>query len=233
MSLDNCLACCPCPAKCVCPLDICNDVKINGCVSRTEVRINDESPSACVGDQEAILYCWRICVENCSSQVLCHANVALDLRWKILAAGAEMVTDGTIFQNCLLTGLNLAVTDVTTNIPTAFPVGASVFTGFGAGALLFDATQNNQIPPGKWVIEVCAEIQKSQLEALNISPCPDPALFPAVLTLHAEIPINVGCPVNVSTFVGCVPEAVVVAPFPCNTSLLPNLPSDCLDKRVK
>lgn len=217
MSALDCFPCCA--PVCKCPISVCDDVKISACVSRTEVVVNDDDATmSCIGEQDAILYCWRIMIENCSSQTLCHAHLDLDLRWKLQAAAPALNVNPdtqSIFQNCLLTVPFLDRTEVETNLPNVQTVADNAFTGFQDGAALF-AGSNDLIPPGKWVVEVCAEIQKSALGDHGIIDCPDPALFPSVLTLRAEIPINVGCPINISTFVGCNPESVTVAALPCN-----------------
>ncbi len=214
--MTDCLFNSCCPSVCPCETDL---VKVTACVSKTEIVVEDELSVSCTGEQDAILYCWRICLDN-AGQTITNARLSLALTWKILAAAPTLTSEGrSIFQNCLLTGDLLSRTEVSTNIPSVHVVGANVWNGFDQ-IELFDLDFVNQIPSGKWVVEVCAEIQLSQLQALGI--ISNPALFPSLITLRGRSLTNY-CPINQSTFAGCVPESITVAPFPCDATTLPNL----------
>jgi len=191
-------------------------VKIAGVVNRTDISVPTDSPSTS-GAQDAILYCWRLSIENCSNTTFCDVQVRLEPRFKTTgtvpcAGGGQIFNPDVIVAST--TGVNsdnTAVTNVSANITGVETVAAGAWDQ--AAPELF-ATPGT-LPPGRWVLEVCAEIRKSELEDFD---CPDPALFPSIFSVTGHTPSNVGCPLNVCTFVGCSPDSVIATLNPLSCS---------------
>lgn len=205
--IDFCNDCFSIPS-CPCPNDVCTQVRIAGVVNRTDISVPTDSGST-DDAQDAILYCWRLSIENCSNTTFCDVQVRLEPRFKTTGTiprcgGQDIFNPEVIVATTAgnISDENTAVTNVSANITGAETVAAGAWDQ--AAPELFAAP--GTLPPGRWVLEVCAEIRKSALEEYD---CPDPALFPSIFSVTGHTPSNVGCPLNVCTFVGCSPDSVV------------------------
>lgn len=197
MSLCNQI-CTLCPSLPSCPTDIvneCENIRTCGLVNCTEVKDLENSAN------DSILYCFRLSLENCTGHELCNVDLDLQLKWKYNLAS------NTIFQR-LFSLLQNPTIAATSNLPE-FALDAA-WRGDAGSTRVASALS---LPTGKYVVEICVQVLKSELELL-LGECALPSLFPSVLSLDARNSKNNSCPVRVTSLIACSPAAVTVVSPP-------------------
>ncbi len=178
-----------------CPgASFCGKVLVTGTVNCTTVKSTIE------GVAERYLYAFRICIENCSEEALCNANLKLALDWKKRSA----VQSGEIFQSVTFPG----VTEILAARLNRF-MGNTAWNGASDTNL---SSSLFTIPIGKSVVEVFAEDEKMVLG--DEVACYTPALFPSLVSLSFSSAKGTTCRNTIETFIGCSPTTISVDPIP-------------------
>lgn len=185
------------------------DIKLCGVVNVTEVDNPEDS------DQDAVIYAFRLSIENGTGADYYMGRLILALKWKYHLA----VNDGgSIFQDFFgeVDSAEVTIT-MSTNLPDGI-VQNLLWTGDGdpwevpvpEELILNSPDTYLHIPPGKWVVEVFAQVLKSAIEDLIGEDCPLPALFPSIVQLNARNPKSNLFSYTASALIGCAPEVITV-----------------------